>query len=39
VHAEHSDPEKLREQAEVVRRDEAVKDFVERKKRVQEVRH
>jgi hypothetical protein len=36
--AEHSDPDKLREQAETVRRDEAVKDFVERKQRVQEVR-
>ncbi|WIA12966.1 hypothetical protein OEZ85_006580 [Tetradesmus obliquus] len=34
---EHSDPDKLREQAEVARRDEAVKDFVERKKRVQEL--
>ncbi|KAF6264633.1 hypothetical protein COO60DRAFT_1634248 [Scenedesmus sp. NREL 46B-D3] len=34
---EHSDPDTLREQAETVRRDEAVKDFVERKKRVQEL--
>lgn len=34
---EHSDPEHLKEKAEEVRKEEVVKDFVERKKRVKEV--
>jgi hypothetical protein len=36
--AEHSDKEALHEQAEKVRRDEAIKDYKERKQRVKEVR-
>jgi hypothetical protein len=35
--AEHSDPDKLRQQAKDVRQHEAVKDFLERKQRVAEV--
>lgn len=35
--AEHSDPDKLRQQAEGVKQHEAVKDFLERKQRVAEV--
>lgn len=37
IPSEHSDPEQLKEQAESVRREEAIRDFTERKKRVQEV--
>lgn len=35
--AEHSDKEALHEQAEAVRREEAIKDYTERKQRVKEV--
>ncbi len=36
--AEHSDPAKLREDAEKVEQGQVVKDFIEQRKRVKEVR-
>lgn len=36
-HAEHSDKDALHQKAEEVRRDEAIRDYQERKQRVKEV--